>query len=434
MKKILSLALFALGTSTVLAGGYRISLQGNKQLAMGHTGVAVVNNSAEVLFFNPAGMSFLEDRFNASVGGSYLVSNTKFQNVTHNWQAETENTGTPFYAYLSYRVTDWLSAGLAVYSPYGSTVEWDKDWQGSHLVNSISLQAIYFQPSIAIKVSDEFSFSGGLIYATGGVDFNRNLSRTMTDDSGMNRSNVTLDASGVTAWGWTAGFMFNPHEKIRLGMHYRSGMTMEARGGDATFSNVPDFLGNGSQYHPITNPNAPKLGDTTFDADLPLPAEFTVGISYQITDKWLVAFDFNRAKWGAYKSLDVDFHQTETSNAPDSYNPRNYKDASTYRLGLQYQANDKFSFRAGWYFDESPVQDGYFAPETPRNDSQGYTGGLTYQITPKLGIDVSFLYLHFDEIDNSYDHYTEDGSTNVSFGGTYKSSVFSPGIGLSYSF
>lgn len=201
-------------------------------------------------------------------------------------------------------------------------------------------------------------------------------------------------------------------------MHYRSGMTMEARGGDATFANMPAFAG----------------GDrtTTFDADLPLPAEFTVGISYQITDKWLVAFDFNRAKWGAYEALDV--HFGAGAPASESLNPRNYKDASTYRLGLQYQANDKFSFRAGWYFDESPVQDGYFAPETPRNDSQGYTGGLTYQITPKLGIDVSFLYLHFDEIDNSYDHYTEDGSTNVSFGGTYKSSVFSPGIGLSYSF
>lgn len=417
MKKILSLALFALGTSTVLAGGYRISLQGNKQLAMGHTGVAVVNN-AEVLFFNPAGMSFLEDRFNASVGGSYLMSNTKFQNINHNWLAETKNTGTPFYAYASYRITDWLSAGIAVYSPYGSTVEWEKDWEGSHLVNNISLQAIYFQPSIAIKVSDEFSFSGGFIYATGGVEFNRNLSRSMTDDSGLNRSNVTLDATGVTAMGWTAGFMFNLTEDIRLGMNYRSAMTMEARGGDAKFSNMPTFAG----------------GDrtTTFDADLPLPAELTVGISYQITDKWLVAFDYNRAKWGAYEALDVHFGQG--APASESLNPRNYKDASTYRLGLQYQANDKFSFRAGWYFDESPVQDGYFAPETPRNDSQGYTGGLTYQINSKLGIDVSFLYLHFDEIDNSYDHYTEDGNPNISFGGTYKSSVFSPGIGLSYSF
>ncbi len=420
MKKILSLALFALGTSTVLAGGYRISLQGNKQLAMGHTGVAVVN-SAEVLFFNPAGMSFLEDRFNASVGGSYLFSHTKFQNTTHNWQAETENTGTPFYAYASYRVTDWLSAGIAVYSPYGSTVEWEKDWQGSHLVNKISLQAIYVQPSIAIKVSDEFSFSAGAIFATGGVEFNRNLSRSMTDDSGEHRSNVTLDASGVTAWGWTAGFMFNLTEDIRLGMNYRSAMTMEARGGDAKFANMPSFAGPDRT--------------TTFDADLPLPAEFAVGLSYQVTDKLLFAFDYNRAKWGDYEALDVFFG--EGAPAAESLNARNYKDSSIYRFGLQYEANEKFTFRAGWYYDESPVQNGYFAPETPRNDSQGYTAGLTYQITPRLGVDVSFLYIQFKEFNGSYDFYNEGSIENpqyASFGGTYKNSAFSPGIGLSYSF
>src|SRR5690606_23192196 len=165
------------------------------------------------------GMSFLEDRFNASVGGSYLVSHTKFQNVTNNWQAETENTGTPFYAYLSYRMTDWLSAGLAVYSPYGSTVEWDKDWQGSHLVNKISLQAIYVQPSIAIKVNDYFSFSGGAIFATGGVEFNRNLSRTMTDEHEIIIM-LILNKIVFIVWGWLAVFIFILPYALRLVLIY----------------------------------------------------------------------------------------------------------------------------------------------------------------------------------------------------------------------
>jgi long-chain fatty acid transport protein len=49
---------------------------------------------------------------------------------------------------------------------------------------------------------------------------------------------------------------------------------------------------------------------------------------------------------------------------------------------------------------------------------------------------MSFLYLHFDEVNNSYDHF-DDPTTNTgttSFGGTYKSSVFSPGIGITYGF
>jgi long-chain fatty acid transport protein len=425
MRKLLSLTLMALAASSAFAGGYRVSLQGQKQLAMGHTGVAVVN-SAEVMFFNPAGMVYLKDRFNISVGANGLFAKSKFQNETYNWKASTDNFGTPFSVYASYKATDWLSVGIAVYTPYGSAVEWDDDWQGSHLVNNIDLEAIYFQPTISLKVNDQLSFGGGPIYVSGSVTFDRNVSRSLTDEQG-NRTDVNIEAKGVNAWGWTAGFMLNPVDKLRIGVNYRSEITMEARGGDATFNDVPAFLASNP------DPNATKLSNTTFDADLPLPAEITAGFSYEVNDKLMFAFDYNRAFWGVYDALVVDFTQTPTSNVPQSYNPRNYKDASTYRIGAQYKANEKFAFRAGWYFDESPVQDGYFAPETPRNDSMGYTGGLTYQITPKLGVDVSFLYLHFDETDNSYNYYNEDGQ-NVTFGGTYKNTVFSPGVGLTYGF
>lgn len=440
MRKLLSLTLMALAGSTAFAGGYRVSLQGQKQLAMGHTGVAVVN-SAEAAFFNPAGLSFLEDKFNLSVGANALFAKTKFQNETYNWKNSTENMGTPFNVYASYKINKWLTAGLAVYTPYGSAVEWDKDWEGSHLVNNIDLQAIYIQPTISVKVSDEFSFGGGPIYVTGSVEFNRNLNRSLTDENG-NRTDVTLDAKGITAWGYTAGFMFNPCKDLRLGFNYRSEIIMEARDGDAKFNDVSAFLQPNST-NPNTNPNQLVLGNTNFDADLPLPAEITAGLSYNITDKWMIAFDYNRTLWRAYDALVVKFDQSNIaqSNVPTSNNARNYHDTNTYRVGTQYKATEKFTFRAGWYKDESPISAGYFAPETPRNDSMGFTGGLTYQITKKLGVDASFLYLHFDEIDASYDHYTETTVVNgqpvssaISFGGTYKSVVFSPGVGLTYSF
>lgn len=423
MRKLLSLTLLALAGTSAFAGGYRVSLQGQKQLAMGHTGVAVVN-SAESAFFNPAGLSFLEDKFNVSVGANALFAKTKFQNEKYNWKNSTENMGTPFNVYASYKINKWLTAGLAVYTPYGSAVEWDQDWEGSHLVNNIDLQAIYVQPTIAIKVSDEFSFGGGPIYVSGSVEFNRNLNRSLTDENG-NRSDVTLDAKGITAWGYTAGFMFNPFKNLRLGVNYRSEIIMEARGGDANFNDVPVFAQS-------------TYSNTSFDADLPLPAELTAGLSYNITDKWMVAFDYNRTMWSAYEALTVDFAK---EGIPTSVNARNYHDTNTYRVGTQYKATEKFTFRAGWYKDESPISAGYFAPETPRNDSMGFTGGLTYQINKKLGVDASFLYLHFDEIDASYDYYTETAVVNgqpvtstVPFGGTYKSVVFSPGVGLTYSF
>lgn len=402
----------ALASSTAFAGGYRVSIQGQKQLAMGHTGVAVVG-SAETAFFNPAGMAYLENKFNLSVGGSALFSKTRFQENTFNTTASSDNFGTPLNLYATYRLTDWLTAGLAVYTPYGSSVEWEQNWQGAYLVNNIDLSAIFIQPTVSIRMGEHFSIGGGPIYATGAVNFNRNLyaSNTTFQVNG-DPTDLTIEAKGISAWGYNVGMMFNPTEKFRLGLNYRSEIIMEARGGDATFTDVPDFAQT-------------LLTNTTFDADLPLPAEVTAGMSYQVTDKWLLAFDYNYAIWSAYKSLDVKFD----NGLPTSVNPRNYKNSSTYRFGTQYVANDKFTFRAGYYFDESPVQDRYFAPETPRNDSNAFTGGLTYQVTNKLGVDFSFLYIHFDEIDNSYDF-----NANGVFGGTYKSSVFSPGIGITYGF
>ena len=413
MKKLLSFVLFFLAGSTLYAGGYRVSIQGQKQLAMGHTGVAVIS-SAESVFFNPASISFLDGKMNFSLGVSGIIAETKYENNVFGDTNSTESgLATPFNFYATYKANDWLSFGLGVYTPYGSSVEWEKDWSGSHLVNDIDLKAIFVQPTVAVKISDKLSIGGGPIYVNGSVNFNKNLNRSLSDVNG-NRTNVTVEQKSISAWGYTLGVMLKPIEKLNIGFNYRSKVIVKAENGDADFENVPGSLPN-------------NLSDGKFDAELPLPAEITMGLSYEFCDKFLFAFDYNFAQWSEYEALVVEFD----NDAGVSTSPRNYKDAETFRLGLQYEATKKITLRTGIYFDQSPVQDGYFAPETPRNDSVGYTGGLSYKVNDKLSIDASFLYLHFEEIDNSYDHYQENGQ-NVPFSGTYKSSVIAPGIGLSY--
>lgn len=417
MNKIKVFVVLCLISTFAYAGGYRVSTQSNKQLAMGHTGVAVVN-SADILFFNPAGIVHLENKLNVSAGGFGVFSDVKFQNEDFGTFSETDSpTGTPVYLYATYKVTEDFAVGLGVYTPYGSNVTWPTDWSGSHLVNEIDLSAIFIQPTLSYQLFDSVSIGGGPILAIGGVSFNRNASRTLTDEEG-NRSNIGIEDSGVTAWGWSAGIMFTPTDKFSLGFNYRSLINIESTEGTATFSNFPNST--------LT----PSNGQTGFTATLPLPAELTLGISYKLLDdKLLLAFDYNRALWSEYNSLDLEF-----SNGVTSINPRNYKDASTYRFGAQYAATDKLTVRAGYYFDESPVQSGYFAPETPRNDSDGYTFGLSYLVTPKLSIDGSLLFLQFQEVTESYDFYFDTGSPIAApFEGTYKSSAFIAGLGLTYS-
>lgn len=416
MKKILSISLLSLLATNTFAGGYRISMQGQRQLAMGHTGVAVIGQNAESMFFNPASGTFLKNKWSFSAGATALVSNVKFQNSIYNWSNSTTNTGTPFYFYGNYQATDRFSVGLAVYTPYGSSVEWDQDWPGSHLVNNIDLQAIFVQPTVSYKITDNISVGAGLIYVSGGVTFNRNLSRSMVDENG-NRSDVTIDAAGVSAWGYNLGVTARLDDYVTFGVNYRSQIDMKVEGGDAKFNDMPSFLGG-------------TYTNGKFDATMPLPAELTIGFSYQINKKWLAAVDYNHTFWKAYDNLVIDF---DNPAIPTSVNPRNYKSSGTMRGGLQFAPSEKFSARVGGYYDISPVQDGYFAPETPRNDALAGTVGFTYQVTPKFGIDFAASALHFKETKNSYDHYIEDGN-HVSFGGDYRSSAYSLGLGLSYNF
>lgn len=401
--------------SSVFAGGYRVALQGQKALGMGHTGVAMTDSS-EVVFFNPAGMVFLENEMDITGGVTFIDSVAKYQNQNTGASAETDNPiGTPINFYLSKKYNEKISYGVGIYTPYGNSVEWPTDWAGSHLVNSIELKAIYIQPTISYKFNDKYSIGFGPTYVIGGVEFNRNLSTALVDENG-DRSNVTIKATGVDAWGYNIGFLAKPSKKYSIGISYRSQVDMQARGEEADFQNIPSSLQS-------------TFPDTTFDADLILPAELTIGIAYNLSTETVLAFDINRTYWGAYKSLNVRFN----NGAGLSSNPRNYKDVNIYRIGIQHQLNEKTVIRGGAYFDESPIQNGYFAPETPRNDSKGLTAGASYSLSKTLELDFSFLYLMFSEFSGSYDYYDQSGTT-ISFAGDYKSQVLAVGFGLNYKY
>lgn len=406
MKKIILLAACAICSYASYAGGYRVSAQGQRALAMGHTGVAVIN-TAELAFFNPSALVYLKSKLNISAGVTGVLNNTSYQNLDTRQSAETKDIlSTPFNFYATYQINDWLSAGLAIYTPYGSRVEYERDWAGSHLVNTIDLKSIYFNPVIGIKLHENFSIGGGPIYVNGSVEFDRNLQAEQI--SSENRSAISISADNVSAWGWVASMTFKPSEAVTLGLSYRSKIDIDAEGGDVEFRNA-DFL-----------------TATEFDASLPLPAELTFGFSVKATKKLLIATEFNRAYWGVYDSLDLKFN----GSPGESRNARDYKNAIIWRIGAEYNLNEKFDLRAGYYFDESPVQSGRFAPETPRNDSHNFTTGLSYNVNEKLSIDASFAYLHFKEIDESYVN-TFSPSTPA-FEGTYRSNAFLFGLGVTY--
>ncbi len=410
MKKIL-IALVFLSFGSMYAGGYRVALQGQRMLGMAHAGLSVFEN-AETAFFNPAGIAFLDKRLSVSFGASGIMSSVKFQNSQYNWAYETDNPlGTPIYLYIAYQSTDNVSLGLAIYTPFGSSTVWNQ-WAGSDIVNDISMEVFYVQPSLTYKFSDVFSMSASLIMAYGSVTYNKDINRYLTDEEG-NKTNAQIDSGVTGSAGYDLSLAFKPSDNFSFGVNYRSKVIIDAKYGKAEFNNVPGFLSQ-------------TLTTTGFSAELPMPAELGIGMSFKPMKKLLFAVDYNYTYWNVYKELRIEFK----NGLPPSVANKSYQNTSTIRLGAEYQINDKMFVRGGYYYDQSPLTEGHFSPETPSLDTNNYTFGFGYQMK-KWAIDLSLLYV--DGIERTDYTMVLDEGTAHRFGGTYVSNAIIPGIGFTYS-
>lgn len=388
------------------AGGFRVSLQGVKQLAMAHTSAHA--EDASVAFFNPAGISFIPSKLSVVAGGFGVSNQITYQNTSTLQQTETDNPlGTPIYAAVAYKVLDNLSLGFSFSTPFGSTIEWPSDWEGKEIVQKLELKSYFFQPMISVKLAPWASFGASYIYAKGKVDWTKALT--------IYNGQLNLLDDSATGHGFGFGFYFQPDEKWDVSVAYRSPVDMKAKKGKATFM-VPTSL--------LPNFNG---GSDNFKATLPLVDEYTLGITYKITPKWLVSADYNYHGWERYSKLTLDFDNVAAGNQPNDptilVSPKNFKNTSSFRLGTQYAFNDRIFGRLGWYYDETPYEDKDFIPETPSFDNYVITGGVGFKFN-KFGVDLSGAY--------AMPKSRTFSNQNIKFAGQAKADVFYFGLGLSY--
>ena len=401
--KLFLILVICLWSLSMIGGGFQVRLQGHKQTGVGLIGTPFAYDASSI-FYNPGSLAFYEGKFSATAGASFIFANQIYQKDGTNYQARTDNpTGTPFYGYVAYKIKDKLAIGAGVYTPFGSSSKWDDDWAGRYLIRNIKLSAIHIQPTVAYKFKDKFGIGAGFVIALGNVELNKALPYS-------DESKVNLQGKAVN-YGFNAGIYYRPIEKLNIGVDYRSQITMNLEGGDATFT-VPASL---STTVPAEN---------KFDASLPLPANLDFGVSYDLSDKFTMAVEVNWIMWNTYESLDFTFEQA--GEVLDNENPRDYRDTWIPRLGAEYRLNDVFTFRAGAYYDSSPANEEYFNPETVTLNTIAFTLGATITPVKNFEIDLSYLELHGLEAEKTYEP--------ANFSGTYKSMAFIPGIGLSYRF
>lgn len=409
MKRLHSLILFCFISGWVFAGGFQVNLQGQKQSGMGHTGTAMLLG-ASCAFFNPGALSFI-DSAQISLGSSFIVSRIMYlETYPGVYTTETvHRTGTPFTFYASYKPSKIknLTAGLAIYTPFGSGIQYQDDWKGQFVMREMSLRTVFFQPTISYRLSEKFGFGVGLVYGTGSFELRKGI--PVADQNGNYGEGIL--SGNATGTGYNLGMYFNLTKRVSAGISFRSGVKVSTDEGKASFT-IPSSV---AEYFP----------STSFSTTISLPAVFSYGLSYKASDKTTFAFDMNFVGWSVYDTLSFDFVEN-TDKLKDISSPRMYKDAFITRIGCQHSFFRWLTVRGGVYYDVTPVPDQYVTPETPDTDKIGITSGFTLKMGPHTNLDFSLLFIEGRQ--------RSDINLETQFGGTWKSRAVIPGVSLEYLF
>ena len=91
--------------SALLAGGFQVNLQGQKQTGMGHTGTGLLLDGASLLF-NPGATSFLDSIRLVQIGAGFVISRTVYLEPAPGVYASepVHHLGTPFTFYAVFKI------------------------------------------------------------------------------------------------------------------------------------------------------------------------------------------------------------------------------------------------------------------------------------------------------------------------------------------
>lgn len=399
MKKAIIAATAALlmGAGVAMAEGYQINSLSAKQIGMGHTGIALKLGS-ESQFFNPAGMAYLDNTIdlNASVTGISAHATATVDGKEY----KTDNgISTPIYINAAFKIYDRLSAGLAFYTPYGSAINWTKNWPGAVLSQDVKLKTFTLQPTVSYAFNDKFSIGVGAMITWGNVDLNKGLVSAASADKALamqgstytfgstTPASVNLNGDSKIAVGINVGALYNVNEKVSIGLNYRSKMAMKVDAGVASV----DYTG-GQVAEAMLSPTLNGIHNANFQAEMPCPWVLGLGVSYKPVSKLTLAFDARLTGWKTYKSLDIEFLSEQLTDM-NQHITKNYKNSMTYALGAQYAVTDRFDARLGLMLDTTPVNNEYYNPETPGMTKVEPTIGFSFRPIRNLSIDFGFIYV-----------------------------------------
>lgn len=367
-------------SSTLYAAGFQIAERSTIGLGRAFSGEASIADDASIIASNPAGMVLLED--NAySIGLNYInpeidVEGTGVGSFPANDDDVALSAALP-YIYYAKKVNPNLSVGFGTFVGYGLKTGYSKAFAARASVYESELSSINLNPSLAYRINDQLSVGAGfsLTYAEGKIS-------SLTPGSGAPLFKLEGDD---LAFSYNIGVLYELSESTRIGLSYRSSVDLSVEG----TAELGAALGG-----PVTTP-------ATLDIELPNIIELSV--YHELNDQWAIHADVMHTGWSSFKKL-----SPKTGTAADAAleTNENWSNSTRYAIGATYKACEKWTFRAGVAYDESPVSDEYRTLRIPDEDRIWVSLGASYKMSERYTVDVGYTHIFADEAQiNANEHY-----------------------------
>ena len=303
--------------------------------------------------------------------------------------------------------------GLGINAPFGLVTEYDGDWIGRYQGVKSAIKTINVNPAISFKVNDMISLGFGVNWQridaelTSKVNYSGAIAQAAQGAAAAGQipaasvPSIIAATSGLdtsakiegddSAWGWNIGVLADVTPSTRIGASYRSEIKYKVEG-NANFDNptptVPAALA------PVVGLltagiNAQALYNSGVTSDIKLPAIANVSIFHRLNDRWDVMADVQWTGWSSISELKFD----RTNGTTLSTTPENFDDAWRVAVGANYRYNDKWMFRGGIAFDQTPVNKADRTPRLPDEDRWWFSAGAQFKYSPKLKFDAGFTFI-----------------------------------------
>lgn len=335
-----SVLLLGLLPAQLHAAGYYFSNQDAFATAKGGAFVATADNPSAV-FYNPAGLTQL-DGFESRIGVSTIaLGNQAFTNGSTD-RAETQWQAAP-NLYIAGPVSDRVSIGFGIYSPFGLGTDWGNDTPFRTVITEANLQYLTGTLSGAYKINDQLSIGAGFSVNHADLRLGQGLGF-------LPGGYLRFEGDGFGVSG-NIGIRWQPSEQHAFGLTYTSKSKFDLEG--RTDSN---FFAN-----------------TDAEIDFMSPAKVAIGYSFRPARGWNIEANIEWLDWDNLNTLTL---ETSIPGVTETPVPFEWESAFIYELGVSYTTEGGWVFAAGYDYNSSaqPAKD--FNPGVADADRHYFNVGV----------------------------------------------------------